>query len=355
MWWILNCLRDLGLYVSPLYYPTTERLTIAESSLWLDSVQTCYFKSVHWSLPLSYRSQSTQHEISDIEICCSYAMRAHTALRNIYSTGCLLSSPRNSPTQRCLFPVCNASRACIISEKRLRFRKTFLINKSQRVTCGSIFREQRWAATLLEENRSVVTLMNWNATKFWNGKPAQLSHSRHCTIQRAEPREERITRISSAFPPKSHPPPAAGTADFSAGNQAYSAPIVIARLPHVIKGETQHKCSHSTRTWKEKNDGDVEGIGGRRMRRHRWLNLWTVEWERAGQGMSGIVGKRMRQGEDNRHPAKQLEWTEHDNITSDHPGVEDMSWNSTENLGQKRDNCSNGTSYFKEKVTALGI
>lgn len=164
-WWILNCLPDPGLYVSPLYYPTTERLTIAESSLWLDSVQTCYFKSVHWSLPLTYRSQSTQHEISDIEICCSYAMRAHTALRNIYSTGCLLSSPRNSPTQRHLFPVCNASSACIISEKRLRFRKTFHINKSQRVTCGSIFRKQTWAASLLEENRSVVTLVNWNATQ----------------------------------------------------------------------------------------------------------------------------------------------------------------------------------------------
>lgn len=92
------------------------------------------------------------------------------------------------------------------------------------------------------------------------------------------------------FPSRSLLPSTAGTTEFSAGNQAYSVPIVRASHPHVIEGETWHKCSHSARTWKEKNDGDV---GGKRMRRHHWLNLWTLSGRELAKVREAMREKRL--------------------------------------------------------------
>lgn len=117
------------------------------------------------------------------------------------------------------------------------------------------------------------------------------------------------------FPSRSLLPLTAGTTEFSAGIRAYSVPIVRTSHPHVIEGETWHKCSHSARTWKEKNDGDV---WGKRMHRHHWLNLWTFSGRALAKVREGWWEKRLIT---NILYSKRIR-TEHDNVPSDQPSVE---------------------------------
>lgn len=61
------------------------RLAVLQNSnqVYRPGPNICYFESIHWSLPLSYRNWRTQPGISDVQICWSHGWLAHTALREV--------------------------------------------------------------------------------------------------------------------------------------------------------------------------------------------------------------------------------------------------------------------------------
>lgn len=86
-----------------------------------------------------------------------------------------------------------------------------------------------------DENRSV---MHQNASQT-DGIAKQPSFLTKDTVLFSKPSRGRNgSHVSASLPIQSLTPSAAGTTEFSAGNRAYSVPIVRASHPHVIEGET---------------------------------------------------------------------------------------------------------------------